>query len=427
MPKGKNKKIKKATKVKKTEGSVHKTRMRIIGIGGGGGSIVYEIAPRLKRTDFLVANTDQQALKGVCRRVKTFQFGQRLTHGLGCGMDPRLGQRAALEEKDKIAKLFKGIDLCVFVVTLGGGTGSGATPEFAKIAKEAGVITFGIFTLPFKFEGSRKAQAAKHSLNRVTPHLNAFCLIPNENIFKIIEKSTPLKEAFSAINYQLSENLRGLIEMIYLPGLINIDWADLRTILEGRGKLSYLNATASQGANRAEEAVKALLKSPLNEYSILGAEKIIYNITSSRGLGMKEVEHISQAIANYNTKAKIIFGISHDNGYKDRIRIALLGVGCGEKSKTPVLKKKIGPKKQPRKKPVPKAKSKPKPARKAKRKTKSKAKPEAEPVKESEAKTPARKSALDLRKEAEETEKELLEEEKFWDIPAFLRKKKETS
>ena len=423
MPKKKNNKIKEQVKLKKNEELVHRTRMRIIGVGGGGGSIVFEIAPRLKRADFLVANTDRQALKGSHRTVKTFQFGQGITHGLGCGMDPRLGQKAATGEKDKIARLFKGIDLCVFVATLGGGTGSGATPEFAKIAKEAGVITFGIFTLPFKFEGSRKAQTAKHSLNKITPHLNAFCLIPNENIFKIIEKSTPLKEAFSAINCQLSENLRGLIEMIYLPGLINIDWADLRTILEGKGKLSYLNTATSQGANRTEEAIKDLLKSPLNEYSILGAEKIIYNITASRQLGMKEVEHISQTIANYNKKAKIIFGISHDNGYKDKIRIALLGVGCGEKSKAPALKKKPKPKALPKKKPVPKAK--PKPPRKAKRK--SRVKPEAEPAKENDSKVLARKSALDLRKEAEETEKGLLEEEKFWDVPAFLRKKKETT
>ena len=388
----------------RSEEPVHKTRVRVIGIGGGGGSIVSEIAPQLKRIDFVIANTDLQALKSCHRLVKTFQFGQRITHGLGCGMDLKLGQRAALEEKDKIAKLFKGIDLCIIIATLGGGTGSGAGPEFAKIAKESGIMTFGIFTTPFKFEGARKAQAAKHSLDKITPYLNAFCLIPNENIFKIIEKSTPLKEAFSSINRRLAENLKGLIETIYLAGLINIDWADLRTILSGRGQLSYLNTAFSQGSNRAEEAVKSALKSPLNEYGILGAEKIIYNITASKGLAMREVEHISQTISEFNNRAKIIFGVSQDKDYKDRIRIALLGVGCGEKAK-PQKTQKVKPQIKPKKKT-------------------SKRKKIIQPLKENQ-KSLARKSALDLRKEAEETEKDLLEQEKKWDIPAFLRKKQE--
>ena len=403
------------------EKTVHKTKMRIIGIGGGGGSIVSEIAPRLKKIDFVIANTDLQALKGAHKGVKTFHFGHKITNGLGCGMDPRLGQRAAIEEKDKIAKLFHGIDLCIIAATLGGGTGSGATPEFAKIAKEAGIMTFGIFTMPFNFEGGRKALTAKHSLEKVIPYLNAFCLIPNENIFKIIEKSTPLKAAFSAINYRLSENLRGLVETVYLPGLINIDWADLRTILDGRGKLSYLNTSLSQGSNRADEAVKSVLKSPLSEYSISGAEKIIYNITASKELGMREVEHISQTISDFNKKAKIIFGVSQDNSYKDKIRIALLGVGCGEKPKP-----KPKPKPQPEPpKPKPEVLSKPKPKNKNKKKSKKISKNKTPLITKEEENVLARKSALDLRKEAEQTEKELLEQEKRWDIPAFLRKSQE--
>jgi len=420
---------------------VHRTRIRVIGIGGGGGSIVSEIAPRLKRADFVIANTDFQALKGASKIAKTFQFGQKITRNLGCGMDPKLGQKAALEAKDKIAKFFHGIDLTILVATLGGGTGSGAVPEFAKIAKEMGVMTFGIFTLPFKFEGSKKAQIAKNSLVKIIPHLNTFYLIPNENIFKIIEKSTPIKEAFSAINNRLTENLRGLIEMVYLPGLINIDWADLRTILEDKSKLSYLNIAFAKGANRAEEATKNVLKSPLNEYSITGAKKIIYNITASRSLEMKEVEHISQAIADFNKRAQIIFGVSQDNNYKDKIRIALLGVGCEEKSRSkPKVKSSFKPKPEPKPKPKPEpepepeTKSKLKPKKKFVKKPKLKSK-KIKKVKEVKIATPkltkedikslTRKSALDLRKEAEQTEKDLLEQEKQWDIPAFLRKRVE--
>ncbi len=484
--KASKKKVRRTPRLKFKKEVIHRTRIRVIGVGGGGSSIVSEIAPQLKRVDFVAANTDLQALRKIGKAVRTFQFGQNLTHGLGCGMDTKVGQKAAREERNKIARFFKGIDLCILVSTLGGGTSSGACPEFAKIAKEMGVMTFGIFTLPFKFEGGKKFQAAKNSLERITPHLNAFCIIPNENIFKIIDKSTPITQAFSSINKKLAQNLRGLIEMIYLPGLINIDFADLKTILEGKGKLSYLNSVISQGQNKSEAATKEVLRSPLNEYGILGAEKIIYNITASQDLGMKEVEHISQTIAEFNKRAKIIFGISQDAAYKDRIRITLLAVGCGKEprrrqtklkplssdsasvatsaNKTASTKKrkpepqpeqKEGPKpklrkKKPRKKTKkkakPKVKPKPKPKAKPKAKAKAKAKPnpsakksakklvedkpEPEPrfeKTEPEQKSLTRKSALDLRKEVEEAERDLLEQENQWDIPAFLRKRQEES
>jgi cell division protein FtsZ len=431
---------------KKSEETIHRTRIRVIGIGGGGSSIVSEIAPQLKRVDFVAANTDRQALRGVSKLVRTFQFGQNLTRGLGCGMDPRIGQKAVKDERQKIAKLFKGIDLCVLVATFGGGTSSGATPEFAKIAREMGVMTFGIFTLPFKFEGAKKSQVARSSLERITPYLNALSIIPNENIFKIIDKSTPLTQAFSAINRRLAENLRGLIEMIYLPGLINIDFADLKTVLDGRGKLSYLNSITSQGQNRAEEVVKEVLRSPLNEYNILGAEKILYNITAAQDLGMSEVENISRTISDFNRRAKIIFGVSQDSGYRDRIRITLLAVGCGKEVK-PKAKPKPKPEPEESTKPEPKSRSKPKPrpkpkpkkkkrnppkakalkrVRKPKPKPKAKPKPKPEPEEtEIEDKPLTRKNALDLRRETEQTEKDLLEQENQWDIPAFLRRKSE--
>jgi len=275
---------------------VHRTRIRIIGLGGGGGSIVSEIARNLKRVDFVVANTDVKALKEASKHTRVLQFGQEITGGLGCGMEAKLGQKAARDDRAKIAKLFQGIDLCVLVSSLGGGTGSGAAPEFARIGREAGTMVFGIFTLPFKFEGGKKSYLAKNSLEKMMPNLNAVSIIPNENIFKIIDKKTPLREAFSTINRRLSENLRGLVEMIYMPGLINIDFADVRTILEGRGKLTYLNSAQAQGPNRVEEVLKELLKSPLNEYDIKGAEKMLFNITASQGVGMKEVEQISKTI-----------------------------------------------------------------------------------------------------------------------------------
>lgn len=440
----KNKKLKKAKikpKVKSAEpaDAVHKTRIRVIGIGGGGGSIVAEIAPQIKKVDFLVVNTDIQALKAIGKKTKTFQFGQALTKGLGCGMDPKVGKNAAEDAEQKIANLFKGVDLAILVSCLGGGTGSGSAPEFAKIAKEMGVMTFGIFTMPFKFEGIKRAQIAKVSLEKLKPNLNAFSVILNENIFKIINKDTPIIDAFSAVNKRLFENLRGLIEMIYCPGIVNIDFADLKTILDGRGKIAYLNSAIAQGQNRSEEAIKELLGSPLNEYGINGAEKILFNVTASKDLKMAEVESVSRTISDFNRRAKIIFGVSQDNNYSDKLRIALLAVGCGKEAEEceeePEQPKKPLPKKKhkSRKKPLPPAKKEVKQDSKPKPKVKPKKKNSRSPIRVRVGKgrqasilvengASERKNGLDLKKEAEKIEEKLFEEEKKWEVPAFLRR-----
>lgn len=444
----KNKKVpstalKASKKIKQVESqeSVHKTRIRVIGIGGGGGSIIAEIAPQIKKVDFLAVNTDVQALKAIRKKVKVFQFGHALTNGLGCGMEPKIGKNAAIDAEPKIANLFENVDLAILVSCLGGGTGSGSAPEFAKIAKDSGVMTFGIFTLPFKFEGVKRAQIARASLEKLKPNLNAFSVILNENIFKIINKDTPVTEAFSAVNKHLSENLRGLVEMIYCPGIVNIDFADLKTILAGKGKLAYLNSATSQGQNRSEEAIKELLGSPLNEYGIDGAEKILFNITASRDLKMAEVESVSKVVSDFNRRAKIIFGVSQDNNYNDKLRIALLAVGCG---KEPEECPKDSDLECEKPIPEPKMKKKPKPfnpaqgkqkrkinnhkPEKPKTKLKPKMKKKNQPVKVRPApiliddKPPARKNGLDLKREAEKTEEELFEEEKKWEIPAFLRR-----
>ncbi|MDO8264914.1 MAG: cell division protein FtsZ, partial [Candidatus Parcubacteria bacterium] len=356
----------------------------------------------------------------------------------------------------------------------GGGAGSGAVPEFARIAKEMNVITFGIFTMPFKFEGDKKYQVARKAIERVSPNLNVLQVFPNELIFRIIDKSTPFQKAFSAVNKKILDNIEGLIETIYLPGLINIDFADLKAILEGKGKLAYLNNAEAEGENRAEEAVKKLVLSPLNEYVLPDdsgdntnsflADKILYNICSDKDLGMQEVEQISRTIHNFNKKAKIIFGISQDSKYKNKIKITLLATG--EINKKPKNKKKkknnVASAEKPEKpdkgvnlKEEEKIKLPPVKAQTVKLKTKKKVKiiktanAKIKPLKKANKK-PVRKkvslikktekevveggavlkirrTALDLKREAEETEKKMLEEEKKWDIPAFLRRKQENN
>lgn len=456
--------VKRKKRVQKDEGVIRQTKIKVIGIGGGGGSVVSEIAARLKKVDFVAANTDLQALKKISRECKPFQFGRDLTQGLGCGMNSDTGRKAAELEKEKIKKVIEGADFCILVSCLGGGTGSGASSVFTEVAKEFNNVCFGIFTLPFKFEGEKKAKIALNALEKLKPNLNALTVIPNEKIFQIIDKNTSLERALSSLNKILEQGLEGLIEMIYLPGLINIDWADFKTILEGKGKLCYLNSVEERREKGAEELVRQLLQSPLSEYDIRGAEKILYNIASDKDLKMETVEQISKSITRCNPKAKIIFGISQHPKYKGKIWITLLATGCGEAEKKPGLQRKAKKKSEkPEQKPeAPQAPSitsnKEKEEIEEKKQVPSSGAERAVPVpakeqdkikrplpakklfsknkktkirRDEKPKTPLllpedttiRKNALDLKKEAERLEKEILEEEKKWDTPAFLRNK----
>jgi cell division protein FtsZ len=444
IKKNKVKKLAKKPVVKKQThkdaGSIKQTKIKLVGIGGGGCSIVSEISSSLKRIDFIVANTDAQALKKTNKNCKRLQFGEELTQGLGCGMNPELGKKSAENEREKIKKMLEGADFCILVSCLGGGAGSGASPIFADICKELKIISFGIFTLPFKFEGEKKAKIALTALEKIKPNLNGYTIVPNEKIFQIIDKSSPL-----------------------LPGLINIDWSDLKTILQGQGKLCFLNSQEGKRSQKPEEIIREVLHSKLNAYNIDGAEKILYNIASDKDLTMEEVQQISEKITDFNPKAKIIFGVSFLPKYKGKIKITLLAVGCGEQGKlkerakrikekiaglqimksapdkgeetkedltpeaTPSPKAIVGetekikeekPRRKPKKdKPKIRAvvKSKPKP-----RKPKPQVKKISNPLLPQDALK--RKNALEIKKEAEDAEKKLLEQEEQWETPAYLRK-----
>ena len=503
----KKKSTTKLSKKAKVDEKIKKTKIRIIGIGGGGGNIVSEIASEISKASFVVANTDIKSLKSCSKKVAKFQFGQNLTHGLGTGMNPELGKVAAQSEKERIKKLCQGQDLCILVVCLGGGTGSGAVSTFAKISKNLANLTYGIFTLPFKFEGEKKMEIAINSLKEAKNHLNAITIIPNERVFQAISKDTPLKEALSTINKFLSESLKGLIETIYEPGLINIDFADFKTILEGRGRLAYLNTIEAQ---RKEGAIKDIaskvLNSPLYPYTIRGAKGVLFNIAGEKNLSLSDVNQISKAISELvNPEAKIIFGISQHKKYSNIIKTVLLATGCGMKifpsktraaakgkeedlSSSPTeprssgarVKKKTkfsSPTKLPKgakvKKTLPTKKKKrrkrkeekvkkgsffstsakasvieelkvekPKVETKEQEKTppkkvkiRSTKKPKEEKPQESKKKEKetivlsnneekVRKNGLQIKKEAEELEKEMIEKEKIWETPAFLRRKK---
>jgi len=250
----------------------------------------------VKKTSFCVANTDFAALRNAPKNVTVFQFGESLTHGLGTGMDPHIAEEAAAAAREEIKKLVEGQDLVVIVASLGGGTGSGAAPVFAQISK-VGNLTYGIFTLPF-VSRFKKSDIAKASLERLKPYLNAFTVLPNERVFEVVPKSTPFSKTLSFINSMLSDSLEGLIETIYDIGLINIDFADLRTILAGNGKVAFLNTvTFKKGEETNLDSFDKVFGSPLYPYTIDKARGVLLNIVAQKDLKLLEVNKILTSVA----------------------------------------------------------------------------------------------------------------------------------
>ena len=406
---------KKVIKKAKTE-TFKKIKVRLIGIGSGGGSIVSEISQRVKGASFFAANTDLKALKGLPGKVNKFHFGQDLTHGLGTGMNPELGEVAAKNEKKRIKKILEGQDFVILIASLGGGTGSGAAPVFANISKNLGNLTYGIFTLPFKFEGGKKMEIAKNSLKELSSKLNALSIIPNERIFQVVDKTVPLKNALSEINKSLSNSLQNLIEIVYRPGLINIDFADLRTVFEGRGRLAYLNTV--EIGKEEDGAIKKVINSPLYPYSIDGAKGVLFNISGKEDLSLAQINQISKAISDKVYKeARIIFGISRAKK-SSRIKVSLLATGCdskgffgASKDKTKKKVKKVDKKNERTKKR--------KIVRVAKHSLRKKLKRQREIVKPK-----IRKTGLQVKKDIENEEAEIISKEKFWETPSFLRRKR---
>ncbi|MFH1181287.1 MAG: cell division protein FtsZ [bacterium] len=434
MPK---KKIRKQNKPASQPENIRRTKIRVVGIGGGGGNIVAEIASRVKGASFVIANTDKQAIKESGLSKNIFQFGESLTHGLGTGMNPEAGRAAAESDKERIKKILQDQDLVILIATLGGGAGSGAVPVFAQVSRNLKNLTFGIFTLPFKFEGERKMEIALASLEQLRPNLNAFVLLPNERIFQIVDKNTPLTKAFLAINKILSESLGGLIRTVFSPGLINIDFADLKTVLNSRGKLAYLNIVeVPKSETSAKDCIEKLLNSPLYPYGIRGAKGVIFNIEGEKDLKLDEIRQISEGVAKVASKdAKIIFGVAQGGSNKNLIKTTLLATGCCLKiDREPVSQVKKIVKKEVKKQEKRKRRSVPKP----KTGKVVQAPPIAEPVSQAGAPTKEqgtslfgektdlkiRKNALQVKEEVEEEEAKMLAEEKFWETPPFLRGKR---
>ncbi|MDP2637195.1 MAG: cell division protein FtsZ [bacterium] len=391
-----------------------KTRITVVGVGGGGGNIVSEIAKLLKKADFVAANTDSQALKQVSRNIKKFSFGQEFTQGLGCGMDANLGQLAAESEKENIKKMLEGNDLCILVSSLGGGTGSGAAPVFAEACNSERLMTIGIFTMPFSFEGEKRRQIAEAALQKLQPLVNAYVLLQNDSIFNIVSRDTPLRFAFGSLNKKLAEVLGGLLETLFVPGLINTDFADIKTMLQGKGRLSFLSSGSAAGEERAKAALGEALSNTLYQYGPRGAERILFNVAGSKDMKMQEVAQVSNAVFQENPRAKIIFGITSHPRFRNKLRVTLFAIGCA-------------PAKQIQKEAVSRVAAKPK--QKVKKPVLKQAPRKARKVapqlplggaKETSQEKP-RRNALEVKEAIDQEIQDLQEQEKKWDTPAFLR------
>lgn len=413
-----------------------KPKIRLIGIGGGGGSIISELSRSLTKTSFVIADTDARFFKKN-PRVKYFLFGKNMTHGLGTGLDTDIAREAAQAEKENISKLFEGQDIVILISCLGGGLGSGATPVFSLVPQDFKGIVLGIFTTPFKFEGLHKYKIAKRAFKEIKELLNVSLVIDNEKIFKVIDNQAAITDAFSMVNKNLVESLGSLIDIIYNPGLINIDFADLKSILKGRGNMMFLNTAEASGKDRAEKIVQKVLHNPLYQNNNFKSEKVLFNFSSGENLGMFEVNSISQAISQVNPQAKIIFGISKNKKqHKNNIKITLLMTGSQAPLVSPVAAK-ITTKKV-KKKAITKTPAKNNNGEKAVEIPNNESLFESPVAQESlklgiemdpsQFQTASRKvirrSGLEVKKSREIDSQKKSQQEKEWEIPAFLRFKK---
>ncbi len=302
-------------------------KIKVIGIGGGGGAALNRmIHDNIKGVDFIAVNTDVQALNQNLAGKK-IAIGKTLTRGLGAGMNPDIGQRAAEENQNEIREALNGADMVFLTCGLGGGTGTGAIPEVAKIAKDMGALTVAVVTKPFSFEGAQRRRIAEEGFDRLMQHVDAIITIPNDRVLQIIDKKTSLIQAFTVVDDVLRQGVQGIAELITVPGLINVDYADVKAIMENSGS-ALMGIGKASGDNRAVEAAKQAIASPLLELSIDGAKGILFTITGGLNLGMHEVAEAAKIITGSSDEdARVIFGAAIDEDMDEEVRITVVATG----------------------------------------------------------------------------------------------------
>ena len=312
-------------------------RIRVVGVGGGGGNAVNSMIDKgLHGVDFFAINTDLQALERN-RAPNKIQIGKNLTRGLGAGADPSIGHRAAEEDRDELTRALAGSDMVFITAGMGGGTGTGGAPLVANIAKSLGALVVGIVTRPFLCEGKRRSAQAETGLEELKKQVDTLIVIPNQKLLGIVERNTPLREAFDVANQVLYGATRGISELITVPGLINVDFADVRTVMREMGD-AVMGSGVATGENRAIEAAHLAISSPLLEdISIAGAQGVLVNITGGSNMSLAEVEEATQIIHEAaGEDANVILGAVVDEDVENEVMVTVIATGFNRKGGVPL-------------------------------------------------------------------------------------------
>ena len=313
---------------KKSHSNLPFVRIKVVGIGGAGGNTVSRLSEEgVRGVELVAVNTDVQDLE-YCHARRKLYIGKNITKGVGTGMNPELGRQAAEESRSEISELVRETDLIFITAGFGGGTGTGAAPIIAEAAREAGALTIAVVTKPFAFEGSQRIKVAEEGLQRLREKVDTLIVIPNDRIFSIIDKDTPLTKAFERIDDVLKNAVQGVAEVITMPGIVNVDFADVRTIMQDAGS-AIVGVGIASGPERSLKAVNQAINSPLLEASIDGAKGVLFSVSGGRDLTMTEINEAAKLITeNIDPAAKVIFGAYHDRRLKaGQFKVILVATG----------------------------------------------------------------------------------------------------
>jgi len=306
--------------------------IKVVGIGGGGTNAVTRMVEAgVSGVEFVAVNTDAQALL-MTEADEKIHIGSRATRGLGAGAEPRVGQAAAEESRDELKEALKGADMVFVTAGEGGGTGTGGAPVIADIGREIGALTVGVVTRPFGFEGKLRADQAEQGIQTLRESVDALIVIENDRLLQVVERSTPVTEAFSMVDDILRQGVQGITDLITVPGLINLDFADVRTIMKDAGS-ALMGIGVARGDNRAVEAARAAISSPLLEQTLDGATGILLNVTGGPDLGLAEVDEAAEVVrAAADSNANVIFGAAIDEGMGEDVRVTAIATGFGARA-----------------------------------------------------------------------------------------------
>lgn len=305
--------------------------IKVVGVGGGGGNAVeHMVAEKIDDVEFICANTDAQALKNSNAKIH-IQLGDELTKGLGAGANPKIGREAAEEDRERIKEILSGADMVFITAGMGGGTGTGAAPVFAEIAKELGILTVAVVTKPFSFEGKQRALAAEDGIRRLAEHVDSLITIPNNKLLSVLGKNISLLNAFKAANNVLLGAVKGISDLITRPGLINVDFADVRTVMSEMG-MAMMGTGSASGEQRARQAAEAAIASPLLEdVNLSGARGILVNITAGMDMSIGEFEEVGDVVKQFTSDdATVVVGTVIDPDMTDEMRVTVIVTGLGD-------------------------------------------------------------------------------------------------